>query len=465
MVLLASIAWRRSEGQDSLITAVTLLLAFVALFVPNQIVPGGRGMAALFAHDAWFAYTAALIVLSSVAVLVMSYGVIGERVAVDEYYLLLLLGTLGGVVMAGALNDISFFLGLETLSLSLLGLIAYRRQRALSGEAAMKYLVLSGASSAILMFGFALSYAETGSLNFLAPVGTNVPEPVLAQMATVLVLTGMFFKLSAVPFHLWLADVLEGTSIPVAALLSVVSKIGLFAAMLRYFSAFDLLAPNALTGEITAVAILSMLGGNFLALGQTDLKRMLAGSSISHIGYLLIAFLSPGPFGVASAAFYLAAYAASTIGAFAVMAAVPEASKISDWQGMFQRRPGLALAMSVMVASLAGIPPAIGFFAKIYVATAGVSVHHTAMLVALILGSLMGLYYYLRIVRVMLTPATESIPSGRIRLSMGNAVLISALTVVTLVLGLYPTALMGGREQAFAAVPAPVMTAENTGMR
>lgn len=279
-------------------------------------------------------------------------------------------------------------------------------------------------------------------------------------MGTILVLTGMFFKLSAVPFHLWLADVLEGTSIPVAAMVAVTSKIGLFAAMLRYFSGVDLHGHNPQVEEIVVVAVLSMIGGNLLAVVQTDLRRLLAGSSIAHIGYLLVAFLSPGPFGLASAAFYLAAYSAATLGVFAIMDGVmPQGSDIRDWHGMFRRKPAVALAMSVMLISLAGIPPAVGFFAKFYIAAAGVSSHRIVLLLVLILSSTIGLFYYLRLILIMLTPAPDNTPSRRIDVtapSAGNTALIAVLACATVLLGIFPGSLVSLSQQLLMAPPQPI---------
>lgn len=464
LVQMSAIAWRRHVARDAVLGLIVLVCALVSIMMPTALIM--TGSLPLFAPDSWASYSGALIILSSIAIVLMSrHNAVSEDPNVSsEYYLLLTLSTLGAVSMTGATHDVSFFLGLETLSLSLLGLIAFRNRRIDAGEAAMKYIVLSGVASASLVFGFALTYAETGTLRFVSPDITHAPEPILAMMGTILVLTGMFFKLSAVPFHLWLADVLEGTSIPVAALVAVSSKIALFAAMVRYFSAVNLYVPNAQVNEIAVVAVLSMLGGNLLALRQNNLKRLLAGSSISHIGYLLVAFLSPGPFGIASAAFYLAAYAAATLGIFAIMDGImPQGSQIEDWHGLFRRKPAMALAMSIMLISLAGIPPAVGFFAKFYVAAAGVSGHRIGLLLVLVLSSTIGLYYYLRLILIMLTPAPEeeAVSARYSELtvpSMGNATLIAVLACATLLLGIFPSALVSRSQHLFIAPPAPVLT-------
>lgn len=449
-LLLLSVAARRSEARAILIALATLLLAFASLWWPLLPWPGTQtGM--FFVPDRWFSYTAGLILLSSAATMIMAWREAGTPA--DEFYLLLLLGTLGALVMAGSADMVAFFLGLETLSLSLLGLIAYHRTHPTADEAAIKYLVLSGLSSAILLFGLALSYATSGSLRFAAPALVGPDGPALPMAATALVLTGLFFKLSAVPFHTWLPDVMEGAPVPVASFIAVTSKIALFAALARYFNGIDPGRPDAATTELAIVAVLSMFGGNLLALGQTTLKRLLAGSSIAHVGYLLLALLSPGPFGIASAAFYLAAYAAATSGAFAVIRAVPGPSDLAAWRGLFRRRPALALVMAIMLVSLAGIPPAIGFFAKTYIVIAGVSAHRVVLLGALVISSIIGLYYYLNVVRAMMEPVPED--RHMARGTPANAVLITILAVVTVLAGIFPETLV--RQTRSLLQPAPVM--------
>ncbi|MBB2200536.1 NADH-quinone oxidoreductase subunit N [Gluconacetobacter tumulisoli] len=476
LVLLLAIACRGSRpsgaagGTDdrtdggtvagAIISAATIALAFIGLWSPAS--PPSGGMARLFAADAWFAYGTGLILLSSGGILAMSWRrMAGERA--DEAHLLLLLGTLGAVVAAGSANAVAFFVGLETLSLSLLGLIAYRPRVPDAAEAAMKYLVLSGTSSAILLFGLALAYAETGDLRFTAPPAANPAEPALAVAATILVLTGLFFKLSAAPFHLWLADVLDGAPTPVSAFVAVVSKIALFVALARYFAMTDLTGTSLPAQDLAVVAVLSMVGGNLLAFGQTNLKRLLAGSSIAHVGYLLVALLSAGPFGAGSAAFYLAAYAAATLGAFAALGAGPDRPDLAAWRGMFHRRPALALALSVMLLSLAGIPPAVGFFAKAYIVAAGVSAHRMLLLAALIVSSIIGLCYYLNVARIMMAPAPDTAPAMAAR-SGGTTVLLAALALATLLIGLFPGPLVQRTTALFLpAVPATETAARARG--
>jgi NADH-quinone oxidoreductase subunit N len=438
LVLLACMAWRRTAM--GLVAAATLAVALASLaFVGPDRAGGVADGPALFVSDGWFVYGSGLILLSAGGVLAMAWRRLGGDGA-GEGHLLLLLGTLGAVIVAGSANAITLFLGLETLSLSLPGLVAYRPGRPEAVEAAMKYLMLSGVSSAILLFGLALSYDRTGTLRFAASAGAvgGLQGGILGLAASILVLTGLFFKLSVVPFHLWLPDVIEGAPLPVAAFIAVLSKIALFVALAHYAGGQDLAGPGPLPAELTMVAVLSMLGGNLLALRQTNLKRLLAGSSIAHIGYLLVALLSPGPFGAGSAAFYLAAYSAATLGAFAVLGAVGGPYDLAAWRGMFHRRPGVACALSVMLLSLAGIPPVAGFFAKAYVVAAGMSAHRTVLLAALVVGSVIGLYYYLNVARIMMAPVSEDLPGeGRV-MAPGHAGLIVVLVAVVVTIGLLP---------------------------
>lgn len=461
LLVMALVAVRRHVMRDAVISAIILIAAAFSLVMPH-ILPHLGGMT-LFRLDSWSTFTSLLIIFCSLSVILMapvkSSG--GDAQTGSEFYILLLISTLGGVAMTSAASIVTFFIGLETLSLSLLGLIAFNNRSLLAGEAAMKYLILSGVASATMLFGFALIYLESGSLAFRFPVLDNMPSPGIAYAGLTLFLTGLFFKLSAVPFHLWLADVLEGASVPVAVIIAVTSKVAVFAAMMRYFATINLFAPGILYDEIAIVAILSMVGGNLLAIVQKDLRRLMAGSSIAHIGYLLVAFLSPMPYGFPSAAFYLAAYTVSTLAVFAVMAGVmPQSCDIRQWHGLARKRPFAALVMSIALVSLAGIPPVVGFFAKFYVAAAGLAAHRHWLLAALVVSSVIGLFYYLRVIFVMLTPGRndESPEVALQRPNVSNVALIAILACLTVVLGVLPNGLIL-RSQSLEISTAPLPAA------
>ncbi|MBO1325731.1 NADH-quinone oxidoreductase subunit N [Acetobacter sp. TBRC 12305] len=400
-----------------------------------------------------------------------SSGTLDSTSIGDEYSLLVLLGTLGAFAMVYAANFMPFFLGLEILGISLPGLIAYRQGHAMQAcEAAMKYLILSGVSSAILLFGIGLAYAATGSLRFGLPVAGNGIPPLVAMAATVMILAGMFFKLSAVPFHMWLPDVMQGAPVPVAAFMAVVSKIAIFSSLVRYFSMGH--APPFLDTLLYGVIVLTILVGNLLALRQTSLTRLMACSSIAHMGYLLIAFYSPGPLQPGTLGAYLAAYTASTLGVFAAINAFAtpdgtDGTTILDWKGLFFSRPFLATAMALMLLSLAGIPPGIGFFAKFEIMATGMDHHRGLLLLVLVAGSIMGLYYYLNIIRLMMVP--PSLPA--IRRGPGASpeltALIIVLSMIVVVGGLFPAFIIHPLFPAYqpgpppAAVPTQRLTPES----
>ncbi|OUI87340.1 NADH-quinone oxidoreductase subunit N [Acetobacter tropicalis] len=440
MLLLGSIAWRRSLTRSLAIGFFTLVLALGSLnyHLGSPQVEG----ASLFVQDRWGNYTALLILLSSLCILLMSWRDLhhDKTHPMDEYPLLLVLGTLGAITMVFSTNYLPFFLGVEIQALSLMGLVASRPYYfAQATEASMKYLILSGVSSAILLFGIGLAYATTGSLYFSPPPAS--PDNTIPAIATIMILVGVFFKLSAVPFHMWLPDVMEGSPPPVAAFMAVVSKIAIFSSLVRYFGTEE--TPVYLHGILFTIIILTILGGNILALRQTNLIRLLAYSSIAHVGYLLIAFFSPGQLRSEAITLYLAAYAASTLGIFAIICAFSWAensngSHIPEWKGLFYTRPFLATTLSLMLLSLAGIPPGIGFFAKFEVAATGVERQQTLLLATLVVGSIIGLYYYLYVIRTLMgAQNTPSLPAKEGH-SPELTTLIVVLTLIVVVGGIFP---------------------------
>ncbi|MCE2564573.1 NADH-quinone oxidoreductase subunit N [Komagataeibacter sp. FNDCF1] len=461
MVMLAATTWRRSVERSFLGGMVTLLLALAATGYHTGRLPDNGG--SLFIQDQWASHTAILIVFSSLCILLMAWRDAGhdKTTLVDEYPLLFMLGTLGALAMVFSANYMSFFLGLEILGISLMGLVTFRHRLFMSGcEAAMKYLILSGVSSAILLFGIGLAYGITGSLRFMPPIVAGDAHAALPIAATVMILVGMFFKLSAVPFHMWLPDVMEGAPVPVAAFLAVVSKIAIFSSLVRYFGTGN--QPPFLNDILYVVITVTILGGNLLALRQTSLIRLLAGSSIAHVGYLLIAFICPGRLQSGAITVYLVAYTASTLGVFATMTALaahegPDGTVTAQWKGVFFSHPFLASAMSLMLLSLAGIPPGIGFFAKFEIAATGVEDQRGLLLCVLIIGSIIGLYYYLNIIRIMTTaPALPSAGQNR-RGRPELAALVIVLSVIVAIGGIFPT------RAIHPLLPAPALPPEAQG--
>ena len=442
------IAVRRNHHLAALSTIAGLLLCCIALPLAAPAAP--VAVTPLFVVDGSAIFYSGLVLGSALVVAILSYAYLGgpEQGPREEYYLLLLTATLGAALLPASVHFASFFLGLETLSISLLGLIAYASPREESAEAGIKYLILGGASSAFLLFGMALIYADLGTMSF-AQIGALVragdPHDLFRLVGGAMILTGVGFKLSLVPFHMWTPDIYEGAPAPVTAFIAVVSKIAVFAVILRYFILAGGEASASLRTGLATIAILSMLGGNLLALMQTNVKRLLAYSSIAHLGYLLVAFLAGGALGNEAAAYYLAAYAVTSLGAFGIVAQLStpgagrDADRMEDYHGLFRTRPFLASSLALMMLSLAGLPPTMGFIGKFYLIASGVGAGLFWPVAALVLGSVIGIYYYLRVLVAMAMP----VPAARsaappVRPPLFGNVVIAVLLALLLLLGTYP---------------------------
>jgi NADH-quinone oxidoreductase subunit N len=414
-----------------------------ASVAPSQVTP-------LLTIDHYALFYTGLILTATIACAVFAYGYFegcdGHR---DELYILLLVATLGSSVLVAASHFVSFFLGLELLSIALYGMISYLYQQPLPIEAGVKYLVLAAASSAFLLFGMALLYAALGTMEFstlAAKLATGDFERWLVLPGLAFIVTGFGFKLALVPFHLWTPDVYQGAPAPVTAYIATVSKGAMFALLLRFFHSFgarELLPPVSLIFSIIAIA--SMFTGNILALMQTNVKRVLAYSSIAHLGYVLVAFQMSGPLGPQAVTFYLVAYFVTILGAFGVITVLStgqrEAADIEDYRGLFWRRPALAAVFTAMLLSLAGIPVTAGFLGKFYIIAAGASATSWALIVILVITSAIGLFYYLRIVVIMYAqPAEGRLPDAP--LAPASSLTLGILTVLLVWFGVLPGALL-----------------------
>ena len=398
VLVMAAVAIRRHHLASMLIALAGMVAAFACLWVAGGAAP--RRVTPLLVVDFYTLFYSGLVLAAAGAVVVLCYGYFERQEGDhDEVYILLLIATLGAMVLAGSSHFASFFLGLELLSVPLYAAIGYLRERSFSIEAGMKYLVLAAASAAFLLFGMALVYSELGTMDFARMAGAlngreDLNYAVLAP-ALVLIVTGIGFKLALAPFHMWTPDVYEGAPAPVAAFVATVSKGGMFAVLLRYFytSGANRFPPVVLIVAIIAVA--SMLAGNLLALRQNNVKRILAYSSIAHLGYALVAFLAGGPIGPAAATFYLVAYFVTILAAFGVVTLLSggdrDAGELEDYRGLFWRRPWLAGVFSAALLSLAGIPLTAGFLGKFYVVAAGASVAAWGLVLVLVLASAIGL--------------------------------------------------------------------------
>jgi len=441
VTLMMSIAFYRNYTLSFGITLAALVAAFAAIVSR----PGPAAtVTPLFIVDSYSLFYSLLLVAATLAVVLMSYRYLKDRPGIkEEYYLLVLLSCLGALVLVSSNHLASFFLGLELLGVSLYALISYHRTSDRGLEAGIKYLVLAGASSAFLLFGMAIAYYEVGSMRF-ADLAGAMSEPggfTLAGFAgTALILVGVGFKLGVVPFHMWTPDVYEGSPAPIAAFIATVSKGSIFALLVRYFATADM-AGRLLT-VFTLIAVASMLAGNLLALFQENVKRILAYSSIAHMGYALVAFLSAGSLRVTAVTFYLLSYFISALGAFGVVIALSgperEADRLEDYRGLFTKSPWLTFLFSLFLISLAGLPLTAGFIGKFYVMRAGVGSDRWLLVISLIGGSAIGLFYYLRVLAVMFVSGGSRSRPGPLRFGLWQNATLAILAGCLLWLGLSP---------------------------
>ncbi|MDX5436558.1 MAG: NADH-quinone oxidoreductase subunit N, partial [Pontibacter sp.] len=343
----------------------------------------------------------------------------------------------------------------------------YLRTRERSDEAGIKYLILAAFSSAFLLFGMALVYFSVGTMTFagIATAMAGLQElPMLLLTGFGMMIIGIGFKLSVVPFHMWTPDVYEGAPAPVTAFIATVSKAGVLGIMVRFFIEVDGFRYPTLITIFTIVAISSMIAGNLLALMQKNVKRILAYSSISHLGYLLVAFLAGNRMGVEAITFYLVAYFITTVGAFGVVAMLSDkerdAELLEDYRGLLWRRPWTATAFTAMLLSLAGIPLTAGFVGKFYILAAGVNTQLWLLVAMLVLNSVIGLYYYIKVIAVMFQqPEAEMEPRKSLRPSiyLASVGTLAVLTLLLLIIGVYPSALVDIIQNVFEAAPAMVV--------
>ena len=446
MLVMLAIAFTRNHTLAARLTVAGLLAAFLSVLAVTPYVP--RHVTALLILDRYALFYMGVIIASAVTVAVLSYSYFEQQEGhCEELYVLLSIATLGCLVLVASSHLMSFFLGLEILSVSLYAMIAYLKERKQSLEAGIKYLVLGAASSAFLLFGMALIYAELGTMEFSQVAAASAVQSHLALLlpGIVLIITGIGFKLAVVPFHLWTPDVYEGAPAPVTAFIATVSKTAIFALLLRVLYQPGVPQSRAVFVVFVIIAVASMLAGNLLALWQTNVKRILAYSSIAHFGYMLVAFVAGGDLAVEAVTFYLVAYTVTTLGAFGVVTVLSGSSRdadlLDDYQGLFWRRPLMAGIFTVMLLSLAGIPATMGFLAKFYVLAAGASATQWSLILILVTTSTIGLFYYLRILVALYSAA----PVGKLctqPVAPASGFMLTVLTVLLIWFGVYPTPLL-----------------------
>ena len=378
-----------------------------------------------------------------------------------------MLATLGTTVLACASHFMSVFLGLELLSVSVYGMIAYLRRRSISIEAGVKYLILAAISSAFLLFGMALIYARLGTMELArmaellgqagAPTALAGDVMILAGLGMMVV--GFGFKLAIVPFHMWTPDVYQGAPAPVTAFVATASKGAVMALLLRFASMMNFDPQGGLWFLFSILAVASMFLGNLLALHQKSLKRLLAYSSIAHLGYVLVAFLAGGAAAGEAVSFYLLAYTVTSLGAFGVITVLSRTADrsgddvipsdldaIEHYRGLGRRRPWLAGVLTAMLFSLAGIPLTAGFVGKFLLLSAGAGAALWTLVLLLAVNSALGIYYYLRVVvAIYLRDETGPAPQpheSEPRMTVAGGLALGVLTTLVVIIGVFPQPVM-----------------------
>jgi NADH-quinone oxidoreductase subunit N len=393
------------------VLGLALTLSFTLMQIGEDVTTGFNGMVVL---DGFSIFVNALLLISGLLGVALAYGYI-KRMGLErgEYYTLLLFSVTGMMLMAQAADLIVVFLALELLSIPLYVLAAFARPRVESEEAGLKYFLLGAFATGFVVYGTALVFGATGSTNLIEVVkraAPGSPNLLLLSIGAALILVGFGFKVAAVPFHMWTPDVYQGAPSAVTAFMSSGAKIAGFAALLRVFAtAFPSIAPD-MTDVLWVVSALTMILGNVIAIAQSNIKRMLAYSSIAQAGYILMAFVPYGnpevaPVSIAAGLFYLVAYAVTNFGAWGVVIALEKSEgrglEIGDYAGLARKHPVLASAMTVFMLSLIGLPPTLGLVGKVYLFSAVIDGGFYGLAIIGVLTSLISAYYYLRVVVVM----------------------------------------------------------------
>jgi NADH-quinone oxidoreductase subunit N len=405
-------------------------------------------LSSMFVDDAMADVLKLALYLAVAIMLVYSRGYLQTRgLYKGEFYVLTLFATLGMMVMISASHFITLYLGLELLSLSLYAMVALNRDSPVATEAAMKYFVLGAIASGMLLYGMSMIYGSTGSL-LLSDVSVALQEGIGQKIplvfGVVFIVAGLAFKLGAVPFHMWVPDVYQGAPTPVTLFISSAPKLAAFAFAIRLLVQGLEVLHTDWRDMLILLSVLSMAIGNITAIAQTNLKRMLAYSTISHMGFLLLGILAGSQNGYSASMFYSVVYAMMSIGGFGMILLLSrqgfESEDLDDLKGLNQRSPWAAFLMLLLMFSMAGIPPTVGFYAKLSVLQAVVEAGLIWLAVVAVLFSLIGAYYYLRIVKLMYFD--EPVQNAPIEASSDMRMALSVNGLAILVLGILPGPLM-----------------------
>ena len=443
LVMLLDLFIGKNKSALVFVALTGLLLAAVSSFAKTDWPVSSFGGSYVVDHMSVF-FTMIFCLSSGLAILLSIEYNKRENIRVGEYYSLIMFCTVGMIILASSTDLIMIFLGIEIVSLCLYVLAGIRRGDTRSNEAALKYFLLGAFATGFLLYGMTLLYGSTGTTKLagLAEALSHsdvVSQPIL-MMGVVLLVAGFGFKVASVPFHMWTPDVYQGAPTPVTAFMAVGPKAAAFAAFFRVFTtAMPELAP---TWEmlLSIVAITTMFVGNLGAIMQTNIKRLLAYSSISHAGYILIAIIAKGSLATSALLFYMLAYTFMTFGAFSIVILIGRKGKenleLEDYSGLGFQAPLLGLAMSIFLLSLGGLPPLAGFVGKFYIFQAALNEGYVVLVVLAVLNSAISLYYYLRVIVFMYMKE----PKGELQISLTPITLLVIIIGVlgTIQLGLFP---------------------------
>jgi NADH-quinone oxidoreductase subunit N len=447
-ILVIDVFLREEQRNVSYVLSQLTLLATFVLVLAGRTDQRLLAFNDMFVQDA-LADTLKLFIIAIIfVVFVYSREYLRERnIFKGEFYVLGLFGVLGMMLMVSSSNMLLLYLGLELLSLCLYAMVAFNRDNGDASEAAMKYFVLGAIASGMLLYGMSILYGLSGSLDIAVIAKTTIAggaSNIGLVFALVFIIVALSFKLGAVPFHMWLPDVYQGSPTTVTSYISTAPKIAGFAMIMRLLVE----GMGGLHGDwqmmLVILAVLSMALGNIIAIAQTNIKRMLAYSTISHVGFILLGILAGNAVGYAAAMFYTLAYAMMTLGGFGIVIYMSragfEGDQLDDFKGLNQRSPWFAFMMLILMFSMAGVPPTVGFWAKLAVLGAVVDINMVWLAVVAVAFSIIGLFYYLRIVKLMYFD--DAVDAQPLECGRDMQLALSTNSLAILVLGIYPAGLM-----------------------
>ncbi len=447
-----------TEARKPLAYGLSQIALLVTLILTWWISPETGAVTAFggsFIMDQMAAVCKSWILVVSMGVFLYSRDFVNShKITNGEYYTLALSGVLGMMIMVSSSTMLTLYLGLELLSLSLYAMVALKRTDERSAEAAMKYFVLGALASGALLYGISMIYGATGSLHFdeiAIALSASGEGSTAAMFGLAFLVVGIAFKFGAAPFHMWVPDVYEGAPTSVALYISAAPKIAAFALAIRFLVDGLETAHNSWQGMLIVLSVLSIVIGNVVALAQVSIKRMLAYSTISHVGFILLGLLSGSEQGYSAAMFYAITYSFTSLGAFGVILAMDRmgvsVNLLTDLRGLFRRSPTYACVMGILLVSMTGVPPTVGFYAKLAVLSAAVKADLTWLALIAVIFSVVGAFYYLRVIKYMFFD--EPVEPQPVLAAMDVHVGLAINGAAILFFGLFPGLIMAACAAAF----------------